>query len=80
MKKAALALAALVAFSGAALAGQNVKTKHAAPAACVETTVKGKLDCAPTGSTEKARPAAGAETAKPRTGIAVNPWIMPTTF
>lgn len=81
MKKSAFALAALVAFSGSALAGEAAKGKHAPAApACVEKTVK--LDCAPTGSVARPAPAQETGTAGkgPRLGIDIDPWIMPNTF
>lgn len=71
MKTTALALAALVALSGAAFAGETVKTH--APATHVETTVKGKLDYASTGSIEQDKASNG-----PRLGVDVSPWILPT--
>ena len=82
MKKTALALATLVALSGAAFAGETANKTTTAPAACVETRLKAKVDCAATGSVEKASPAqSGKADAKgPRLGIDVNPWIMPSTF
>lgn len=82
MKTTALALAGLVALSGAAFAGETVNS-HQAPATCVETATKAKLDCAATGSIETTHPATGQDTAEtrgPRLGIGINPWIMPTTF
>jgi hypothetical protein len=81
MKKTALALAALVALSGAAFAGETHQTV-AAPAACAETSLKADVDCTPTGSVEKAYPAkSGKADAKgPRLGIDVNPWVLPSTF
>jgi hypothetical protein len=79
MKTPALALAALVALSGAAFAGETAK-KAPAPAACVETTLKGKIDCTATGSVEKPADSAKAATKGPRLGIDINPWIMPSTF
>jgi hypothetical protein len=81
MKNTALALAALLALSGSAFAGEAAKA-NAAPAACAETTLKAKLDCKATGSIEKARPHAASvkADAKPRLGIDIDPWIMPSTF
>jgi hypothetical protein len=79
MKKTALALATLVALSGAAFAGESHKT-GAAPAACAETTLKAKIDCTATGSVEKPADSGKADAKRPRLGIDVNPWIMPSTF
>lgn len=81
MKKTALALATLVALSGAAFADETAKTTST-PTACVETTLKAKLDCTATGSVEKAYPTDSGKTDAngPRLGIDVNPWIMPSTF
>lgn len=81
MKKTALALAALIALTGAAFAGETHK-KAPAPAACVETTLKAKVDCTATGSVEKGAPADSGKAAPkgPRLGIDVNPWIMPSAF
>lgn len=79
MKKTALALATLVALSGAALAGESHKT-GAAPAICADTTLKGKVDCTATGSVEKPADSGKAATKSPRLGIDINPWIIPGTF
>jgi len=79
MKKTALVLAVLVALPGAAFAGTNNAAKTAAqpPAACATATVRAKLDCAATGSIEKARPApADTATGGKRLGIDVNPWSI----
>jgi len=78
MKKTALVLAALIALPGAAFAGQTAKTDAStAPAACVATTVKTHLDCAATGSIEKARPAIdNTATGGKKLGIDVNPWSI----
>lgn len=83
MNKTVLALAALVAFSGAAFAGEAVKSQQASPAVCMETTAKTKLDCASTGSIEKTHSAVDAGKADgkgPRLGIDIDPWIVPSTF
>ncbi|AZO11603.1 MULTISPECIES: DUF680 domain-containing protein [unclassified Mesorhizobium] len=74
MKKAILALAAVLAFSGAAFAGANQPAKHA-PASCAQTSVK--LDCTATGSVEKADAAKTQPTSGPRLGIDVDPWFVP---
>ncbi|MER8579431.1 DUF680 domain-containing protein [Mesorhizobium sp. M1423] len=79
MKKAILTLAALLALSGAAIAGSNQTGKQ--EAACIDTKTDVKLDCAPTGSLENA----DAETHKagskgPRLGIGIDPWIVPSSF
>ena len=82
MKKTILALAAVLAFSGAAFAGQNQPGKQA-PVACVETKANVKLDCGATGSVEKAGAATrngSTENKDPRLGIDINPWIVPSTF
>ncbi|MFE0017957.1 DUF680 domain-containing protein [Mesorhizobium sp. NPDC059054] len=71
MKTTALALAALVALSGTAFAGETVKTH--APATHAQTTVKGKLDYASTGSIKQDKNTNG-----PRLGVDVSPWTMPT--
>ena len=75
MKTTALALATLVSLSGTAFAGQATTKQIKAPATHAETTVKGKLDYATTGSVDKAGSKAG--TAGPRLGIDVSPWVMP---
>ena len=82
MKKTALALAALVALSGAALAGETAKNDAgAAPAACVATTVRANLDCAATGSIDKAGSAAGdTATGGKKLGIDLNPWSVTNGF
>lgn len=72
MKTTALALAALVALSGTAFAGEATTKQIKAPATHVETTVKGKLDYATTGSVDQTGSKAG-----PRLGIDVSPWVMP---
>ncbi|MGX5801787.1 DUF680 domain-containing protein [Bradyrhizobium sp. Arg314] len=73
MKKTILALATVLAFSGAAFAGAKQPVKHA-PAACTQTNVV--LDCTATGSVEKAD-TAKAQTKSPRLGIDVSPWFVP---
>ena len=78
MKRTALALAAMVALSGVAFAGETT-TNQQIPAACAQTATKTRLDCAATGSIEKTRPAT-SESKRPRLGIEASPWIMPTTF
>ncbi|TIO10447.1 DUF680 domain-containing protein [Mesorhizobium sp.] len=79
MKKTMLALAAVLAFSGAAYAGQNQPGKQAPAAACVDASVK--LDCGATGSVEKTDTAKGStENKGPRLGIDIDPWIVPSTF
>ncbi|CDX28153.1 conserved exported hypothetical protein [Mesorhizobium plurifarium] len=75
MKKTLLALAAVLAFSGAAFAGAHQPAKHA-PAACVRTNTNVILDCTATGSVEKAD-ANKTQTKSPRLGIDVNPWFVP---
>ncbi|MCV3207311.1 DUF680 domain-containing protein [Mesorhizobium sp. YC-39] len=81
MKKTILALAAALAFSGAAIAGQHTKQAHAA--VCVDTRTNVKLDCGATGSVEKtgvATKTGSADGKGPKLGIDVNPWIVPSTF
>lgn len=79
MKKTILALAAVLAFSGAAFAGQH--TKQAPAVACVDTRTNVKLDCGATGSIEKAGTKTGSVDGKgQKLGIDVNPWIVPSTF
>ncbi|MEI8702753.1 MULTISPECIES: lipoprotein [unclassified Mesorhizobium] len=80
MKKTILALVAVLALSGAALAGQSQPGKQA-PAACADTNIK--LDCGATGSVEKAGSATrdgSTESKGPRLGIDIDPWIVPSTF
>ncbi|MDX8477724.1 DUF680 domain-containing protein [Mesorhizobium sp. VK24D] len=76
MKKTILALAAVLAFSGAAFAGSNQPAKHA-PAACAQTKANVTLDCSATGSIEKADAAKTQTTKGPRLGMDVNPWFVP---
>ncbi|MDG4851013.1 MULTISPECIES: DUF680 domain-containing protein [unclassified Mesorhizobium] len=76
MKKTILALAALLAFSGAAFAGGIQPAKHA-PAACTQANTNQALDCAATGSVEKTDAANIQTTKSPRLGIDVNPWFVP---
>ncbi len=84
MKNTILALAAVLAFSGAAFAGTTQPSKQAtAPSICIDTKTNVKLDCGATGSVEKAGSTSNSGTADskgPRLGIGTNPWIMPTTF
>ncbi|RRI07803.1 DUF680 domain-containing protein [Mesorhizobium tamadayense] len=77
MKKTILALAAVLAFSGAAFAGANQPAKHASSAACVQTHTNVALDCTATGSVEKADAVKTQATKGPRLGIDVNPWFVP---
>lgn len=69
MKTTALALATLVALSGASFAGETVKTQ--APATHAQTA--DNVDYSSTGSIEQGKTGNG-----PRLGVDVNPWIMPT--
>ncbi|MER9233300.1 DUF680 domain-containing protein [Mesorhizobium sp. M0622] len=81
MKKAILALAALLALSGASFAGSSQPAKQ--EAACVDSKTGAKLDCAATGSLEKAGAAThkGSSDSKgPRLGIGIDPWIVPSSF
>ncbi|RWD59398.1 MAG: DUF680 domain-containing protein [Mesorhizobium sp.] len=76
MKKTILALAAVLAFSGAAFAGANQPAKQI-PAACAQTHTNVTLDCTATGSVDKAD-AVKTQTIKgPRLGMDVNPWFVP---
>jgi hypothetical protein len=77
MKKAALVLAAFMALSGTAFAGQAQPAKQVSTTACMQTKSKTKLDCASTGSVEKA---GDTHDSGPRLGIDINPWIVPTNF
>lgn len=83
MRKAILALAAVIAFSGAANAGSADTHKQAPAVKCTAATGT-RLDCASTGSVEKMRPFVDENPAntrkRPRLGIDVNPWITPNTF
>jgi hypothetical protein len=69
MKTTALALAALVALSGAAFAGESVKTH--APTTHAQTA--GNVDYSSTGSIEQ-----GKTTNGPRLGVEGSPWTMPS--
>ncbi|SFO15782.1 Protein of unknown function [Mesorhizobium sp. NFR06] len=76
MKKTILALATVLAFSGAAFAGANQPVKHT-PAACAQTHTNVTLDCTATGSVEKADASKTQATKGPRLGIDVSPWFVP---
>ncbi|SJM34916.1 DUF680 domain-containing protein [Mesorhizobium delmotii] len=79
MKKPIFALVAVLAFSGAAFAGESQPGKQAA--ACADTNIE--LDCSATGSVEKSGSATrngSTENKDPRLGIDINPWIVPSTF
>ncbi|RWN63706.1 MAG: DUF680 domain-containing protein [Mesorhizobium sp.] len=84
MKKTILTLAAVLALSGMAFAGQSQPGKQApqAPQApCADTSIK--LDCGATGSVEKAGSVTrdgSTEKREPRLGIDIDPWIVPSTF
>ncbi|MER8971551.1 MULTISPECIES: DUF680 domain-containing protein [unclassified Mesorhizobium] len=79
MKKAILTLAALLALSGAAFADSNQSGKQ--EVTCIDTKTGATLDCAPTGSLEKADAAAHKAGSKgPRLGIGIDPWIVPSSF
>lgn len=80
MRRTILALAALAATSGFAMANDTHKTTPQ-PTACTQTISGQKLDCGPTGSIKddkgpQTTNAIGAD--KPRVGIDVNPWIVPS--
>jgi hypothetical protein len=74
MKKTILALAAVLAFSGAAFAGASQPAKHA-PAACTRTNANVAVDCTTTGSVEKAD--IKTQPKGPKLGIDVSPWFVP---
>ncbi|UVC17406.1 DUF680 domain-containing protein [Mesorhizobium onobrychidis] len=81
MKKTIFALAAVLAFSGAAFASESQLGKQVPAAACADTNVK--LDCGATGSVEKSGSATrngSTENKDPRLGIDIDPWIVPSTF
>ncbi|MER8484494.1 DUF680 domain-containing protein [Mesorhizobium sp. M1322] len=81
MRNPIFALAAVLAFSGAAFAGQNQPGKQAPAAACADTNIE--LDCGATGSVEKSGSATrngSTENKGPRLGIDIDPWIVPSTF
>ena len=80
--KTLLALAAVLALSGTAFAGNTVKTSPEPAATCIKTKAGAKLDCTATQSLHKARRPAESttDTKDPRLGISINPWIMPSTF
>lgn len=82
MKKTILALATVLAFSGAAFAGTSHQAKQAPAAACVQTNANVKLDCGTTGSVEKAGATTKTDAAAKgqRLGIEIDPWIVPSTF
>jgi hypothetical protein len=67
----------VLALSGSAFAGSNTVSPKQAPAAtCVDTKTHAKLDCSVTGSVEKS----DVKAKGPRTGIEIDPWIVPSTF
>ncbi|OHV83041.1 DUF680 domain-containing protein [Mesorhizobium sp. ORS 3428] len=76
MEKTILAVAAVLAFSGAAFAGASQPAKHA-PAACAQTRANVTLDCTATGSVEKTDAAKTQATKGPRLGMDVSPWFVP---
>lgn len=81
MKKTILAIAAVLAFSGVAFAGQSQPGEQAPAAACANTDIN--LDCGATGSVEKSGSATrngSTENKDPRLGIDIDPWIVPSTF
>ncbi|WP_269932325.1 DUF680 domain-containing protein [Aminobacter sp. HY435] len=80
MKRTVLALATVIAATGFAMAKDAQGAKPRAPAACTQT-MKQKLDCTPTGSISQDKPPATTNSIgdqKPRLGIGIDPWIMPT--
>ncbi|MBZ9809759.1 DUF680 domain-containing protein [Mesorhizobium sp. BR1-1-9] len=82
MKKTLLTLAAVLALSGSALAANTTHpVKHVPAATCVDTKANVKLDCGSTGSLEKKGVTENsAEGKRPRLGISINPWIVPSAF
>lgn len=81
MKRTVLALATVIAATGFAMAKDAHVTAPKAPAACTQTVSGAKVDCSSTGSVSKDKPpvttnSIGAE--KPRLGIDIDPWIMPS--
>ncbi|CCV05446.1 conserved exported hypothetical protein [Mesorhizobium metallidurans STM 2683] len=83
MKKTVLTLAAVLVFSGAAIAGSSQPAKQAPAAACIHTNANVKLDCVATGSVEKvggATKTGPVDRKGPKLGIDINPWIVPSTF
>ncbi|MBE1207267.1 DUF680 domain-containing protein [Aminobacter carboxidus] len=80
MRRTILALAALAATSGFAMANDTHKTTHE-PTVCSQTASGKKLDCGSTGSVSNDRGPATTNSIsaeKPRVGIDVNPWIVPS--
>ncbi|MEJ6782271.1 DUF680 domain-containing protein [Aminobacter sp. Piv2-1] len=79
MRRTVLALAAMLAATGMVTAKDARTPKPQAPAACSD---KGqKLDCTPTGSIKDRGPQTTNSIdapQKPRMGIDINPWIVPT--
>lgn len=81
MQRTILALAAVLATSGLAMAKDTHTTKPHTPAACSEMA-SGKLDCGATGSVRDDRGPLTTNSIrtsdKPRVGIDINPWIVPS--
>jgi hypothetical protein len=82
VEKTLLTLAAVLAFSGSAVAASTTHpVKHVPAATCVDTKTNVKLDCASTGSVEKKGATENTAEGKGlRLGISINPWIVPSTF
>lgn len=83
MRRTILALAALAATSGFAMAKDTHVSKPHAHAVCSQTMTKQKLDCGTTGSISRDRHGGPVTTnstgrTEPRLGIDINPWIVPS--
>ncbi|PWK71756.1 DUF680 domain-containing protein [Aminobacter sp. AP02] len=79
MRRTILALAAMLATSGLAMAKDTHNTAPV-PTGCSATMSKQKVDCATTGSIKQrsAVPTKDGET--PRLGFDMNPWIVPPYY
>lgn len=79
MKRTVLALATVLAATGFAMAKDVQTSKPHTPTACTQTLKGEKLDCASTGSVDRGPATTGSLNAqKPRIGIDIDPWIMPS--
>ncbi len=72
MRRTVLALAAVVAATGLAMAKEAQTMKPHAPAACITKSGE-KLDCSNAGG----QGTVPAKSTKPRLGIDVSPWMVP---
>lgn len=79
MRPTILALAAVLATSGLAMAKDTHKSTPA-PAACSATTSKHKLDCSTTGAIKERSPSTTKSGQGPRLGFDMNPWIVPPKY